>query len=109
MLPEKALEEMTLGEVRKRWPRITAHVIAESLGYAVPNVAAMIVQDGALGRRNYCEWVDACYGGNARRVLEDSISRRHYHAGYMAEYRRALEIVHRQNETDHGPELASWF
>ena len=100
---------MTLGEVRKRWPRITAHVIAESLGYAVPNVAAMIVQDGALGRRNYCEWVDACHGGNARRVLEDSISRRHYHKGYMAEYRRALEIVHRQNETDHGPELASWF
>ena len=61
MLSEKALEEMTLEEVRKRWPRITAHIIAESLGYAVPDVAAMIVQDALLGKENHCEWIVFCY------------------------------------------------
>ena len=109
MLSEKALEEMTREDVRVRWPRVTAHVIGESLGYATPDCAALIIQDGLLGKRNYCEWVDACYNGNARRVLENSIRNRHYHEGPMADYRLALQIVRRTNETGEGPMLASWF
>ena len=58
MRSEKALEEMTREEVRKRWPRVTAHVIAESLGYAVPNVAAMIVQGIVNLRRRQRDLAD---------------------------------------------------
>ena len=109
MKRRKPVEEMSTEDVRKRWLRVTAHVIAESLGYATPDQAAAIVRDGLLLRKNYCEWVATCYEGDALRVLKDSISRRRYHTGFMAEYRPALQIVRRQNETDLGPGLASWF
>jgi hypothetical protein len=105
----KPSEEMTPEDVRRRWPRVTAHVIAESLGYATPDVAASIIRDALLGRENHCEWVATCYGGNARRVLSNSIQDRRYHKGYMAEYRLALQIVRRANQTGDGPVLASWF
>lgn len=109
MKSRRAIHEMTFEDVRQRWPRVTAHVIAESLGYATPDRAASIVRDGLLEQRNWCEWVDACYHGDARRVLNDSIRNRRYHKGYMAEYRIALQIVRRANETGNGPVFASWF
>ena len=109
MVSKQTLEKMTFEDVRKRWPRVTAHVIAESLGYATPDRAASIIRDGLLGKENYCEWVATCYDGDARKVLENSIRDRHFHRGYMAEYRLALQIVRRTNETGRGPELASWF
>jgi hypothetical protein len=93
----------------RRYPRICAHIIAESLGYAMPNVAANILCDAAQGRENRCEWVDACYGGDARAVVRDAIVRRAHHEGYMASYGQALAIVRRQLRTGHRPVLASWF
>ena len=109
MLSEKALEEMTREDVRVRWPRVTAHVIAESLGYATPDCAASIIQDALLKEKNYCEWVATCHQGDALTVLENSIRNRHYHQGYMADFRLALQIVRRTNETGEGPVFASWF
>ncbi len=44
----------------ERYPRICAHVIAESLGYAVPLVAATILKDAHNDNENWCEWIDAC-------------------------------------------------
>ena len=92
-----------------RYPRTTAHIIAESLGYASPTRAALIGLDGVHGRENYCEWVDACYRGDARRCLNDAIRNRHFHKGYMAEYRLAKHLVDRALESKEEPLFASWF
>lgn len=104
---QKPIEQMTLEQVRTRWPRVTAHVIAESLGYATPDCAASIVRDAFLEQKNWCEWVDACYRGDARRVLAASIRNRRYHQGYMAEYRLALQIVRHPQAAHPCPALAS--
>jgi hypothetical protein len=93
----------------QRYPRICAHIIAESLGYAVPIVAAIILKDSRESGRNNCEWVASCYGGDAKAVVSDSIRHRHHHKGPMAEYDHAIAIVRRQLETGDSPVLASWF
>ncbi len=92
-----------------RYPRICAHIIAESLGYATPRVAACILKDAKQHHENWCEWIDSCYGRNPRPAVERAIKNRHRHHGYMASYGQALQIVHRELETGQGPALASWF
>ena len=96
-------------EFMKRYPRITAHIIAESLGYATPSAAAIIGLDGMNRRKNYCEWVHSCYGADACKVLERSIKNRHYHKGFMAEYKLAKKLVDHALETGKEPLFASWF
>lgn len=64
-------------EFMSRYPRTTAHIVAESLGYATPTKAALIGLDGMNRRDNHCEWISHCYGGDARQCLNDSIKRRH--------------------------------
>jgi hypothetical protein len=93
----------------KRYPRITAHIIAESLGYATPSMAARILKDAREGRKNYCEWIAACYGGDPLPAVKDAIRNRHNHKGYMAEYKLAYALVKRAIETGEEPLLASWF
>ena len=93
----------------RRYPRITGHIIAESLGYATPRTAAYIGRDGLHGRENYCEYIAACYGGNARACLKRAIRNRHHHKGYMAEYGMAKKLVDHYLETGQQPMLASWF
>ncbi|HTF57428.1 MAG TPA: hypothetical protein VK661_09370 [Planctomycetota bacterium] len=96
-------------EVLRRWPRITAHVIAESLGYAAPGLAAKIVADAACGRPNYCEWIDCCYRGNAPEAVRSAIRHRHRHHGPMAEFRQALALVRHCAQTGEELLFASWF
>ena len=48
---------MTAHDVMRRWPRLTAHLIASSLGYATPTCAARILKDAKEGRENWCEWI----------------------------------------------------
>jgi len=97
-------------EFMKRYPRITAHIISESLGYATPTTAAIIGLDGMYKRKNYCEWIASCYNGDACRALQDAIRNRHHHEGYMAWYStRALPLVRRAIEKEEEPILASWF
>ena len=93
----------------RRYPRLCAHIIAESLGYATPDCAATILKDAAEGRENYCEWIHSCYGGNPQLAVEKAIRDRHQHRGYMAEYRQALSIVRHQIDHGEGPMFASWF
>jgi len=92
-----------------RYPRICAHIIAESLGYATPLCAAGILRDAKEGMENWCEWVYSCYERDPKPVVRDSIQRRHHHEGYMASYALALQIVRRQLDSGEGPTLASWF
>ena len=92
-----------------RYPRICAHIIAESLGYATPRVAAAILKDAHEGNENWCEWIYSCYDRNPRRAVRNAIRNRHTHTGYMASYEDALQIVRCQIETGEGPTFASWF
>ena len=100
---------MTRTEALRRFPRVVAHVIAESLGYATPSLAARIVADAHEGRPNYCEWIASCYGSDPREAVRNAIARRHRHRGYMAEYRQALELVRHYAETGEQPLFAAWF
>jgi hypothetical protein len=102
-------KELSVKETMKRYPRITAHIIAESLGYATPSMAARILKDAREGRKNYCEWIAACYGGDPLPAVKDAIRNRHNHKGYMAEYKLAYALVKRAIETGEEPLLASWF
>lgn len=108
----RALDQASI-PTREDWvrayPRIIAHIICESLGYATPDVAAVILADAHYGQPNWCEWIHACYGTKAVEAVKDAIRRRHQHKGYMAEYENAVIIVRRQLEMNRKPELASWF
>ena len=96
-------------EVMRRYPRITAHIIAESLGYATPTRAALILNDAKHRRENWCEWIYSCYACNPLKAAEDSIRNRHHHKGYMAEYTLAKALVDRALKDGAEPILASWF
>lgn len=100
---------MTREEALRRWPRIVAHIIAESLGYATPDLAAKIVADAHDGRENWCEWIACCYRCDPRKAVEKAIRYRHSHRGYMAHYPQALALVRRLIETGEQSLLASWF
>jgi hypothetical protein len=99
------------------WPRTTAHMICESLGYAGATRAARIVWDGHLGVSNFCEWIDACYRNDARKALSAATKspewspRKRRHSGYMSSYRQAMVCVAKEilgKEPDHFG-LAAWF
>lgn len=93
----------------RRYPRLCAHVIAESLGYATPLTAAHILQDAAEGRKNHCEWISSCYRADPASAVRAAIQRRAHHHGYMASYEAALALVRHQLDTGEGPMFASWF
>jgi hypothetical protein len=99
----------TIDEFMRRYPRITGHIIAESLGYATPTTAARIGLDGLHGRENWCEYIYSCYDKDARACLQRAIKGRHHHKGYMAEYKLARKLVDRYLEIGKEPMFASWF
>lgn len=105
----KNRKELSVKETMKKYPRITAHIIAESLGYATPSCAARILKDAREGRENYCEWIYSCYDRKPLKAVQDSIKRRHYHKGFMSESKRAYALVKRSIETGDEPLFASWF
>lgn len=99
----------TAAGIMRRYPRITAHIIAESLGYATPTCAARILQDAKLRQENWCEWIYACFDRNPLRAVQAAIRNRHHHTGYMAEYRLAKALVDRAIANGEEPVFASWF
>ncbi len=107
--------------VMKKYPRITAHLIAESLGYFTPRSAAIAIIKAKNGEPFFCEWYSSIVMGRGvsswdrdettkvtREVLDWSISNRHRHKGYMASYKQALAIV-KEAIKGNNPTLASWF
>lgn len=99
----------TRDQYLQRYPRICAHVIAESLGYATPELAAQILKDAHERRQNHCEWIMTCYRCDPRPAVERAIRNRRLHRGYMASYAQALAIVKRRVDTGESPLFASWF
>jgi len=93
----------------RRYPRTCAHIIAESLGYATPSLAATILKDAKEGNENWCEWIDSCYRRDPRPAVEQAIKNRHHHHGYMASYEQALRVIRRKLDDGEEPLFASWF
>lgn len=112
--------DYTPEEVMIKYPRIIAHLIAESLGYFTPYSAAIAIIKAKNNEPYYCEWYTDCarkYGdmwdqNNVSRVTKEVLSQaieyRHSHKGYMASYEQAKQIV---DEAIKGnkPTFASWF
>jgi hypothetical protein len=106
--------------VLRRWPRLVAHLICESLGYFTPRGAANAIIAYREGVPFACEWY--CYLAEGRGdrfatdallevnryVLTTAIRRRAQHRGYMADYDRAIALVRRELETGRGPIFSSW-
>lgn len=113
-------KECTTKEVMERYPRIIAHLIAESLGYFTPRSAALAIIKAKNNEPYYCEWYCSCaekYGETynkknltrvTKEILEQAIKYRHGHKGYMASYKQAKQIVDRAIK-GFEPTLASWF
>jgi len=101
--------DLSIHGVMAKYPRITAHIIAESLGYATPSKAALILKDAREGKENWCEWIYSCYDRDPKKAVQNAIRNRHHHEGFMAEYKLALALVKRAIETDDEPIFASWF
>lgn len=101
----------------RRWPRLTAHLICESLGYFTPASAAYAVYAFAHQEPCFCEWyADAAGSLNHERVrdagdriLRQAIRNRHGHYGPMADYPVAWALVQRALATGDEPLFASWF
>jgi hypothetical protein len=93
----------------KVYPRLVSHVICESLGYAVPTLAARILRDAHLREKNYCEWIWSCHNQDPLPAVRLAIKTRHYHKGFMADYRTARALVDEANKTGEEPIFASWF
>ena len=93
----------------RRYPRICANIICHSLGYATPTKAAIILMHADRNEPDYCEWIDACYHGDARSAISDAIRNRHMHHGFMADFDLAHRLVQRAIESGDEPLLASWF
>lgn len=96
-------------DVMARYPRLCAHIISESLGYATPSTAAVILRDAASGNENWCEWIFSCYGRDPMKAVRAAIAKRHLHHGYMAEVKQALTLVREAVASGHEPTFASWF
>lgn len=102
-------EKWTRFEYLKRFPRLTAHIICFSLGYASPMVAADILRAADHGEPHYCEWIDAIYGNNPLPAVKGAFECRAMHVGYMAEFARAYALVEREIGHPGQQMLASWF
>ena len=122
---------MNREQVLRKYPRITAHLICESLGYFTPLCAAGAIQAHLEGTPCYCEWYSHMTGCRGKRLvdrgekvdwgklalqvgldtLRNAIAGRRRHNGYMAEYKQALALVKAELERSGCTSnmLASWF
>lgn len=107
-------------EVFQHLPCLTAHLIAESLGYFTPESAAKAIACYTKGEGFFCEWF---YDWGERRlasgntecdglretikevgelVLRNAIRRRNHHGGPVVEFKQALALVRQLRQDDQG-------
>lgn len=114
---ERIIDKKIL-EVIKRYPRLTSHLICESLGYFTPQAAARAIQYYKKGKPFYCEWY--CHMAKedwsrerlieiGKIVIKSAFENRKWHRGMMSDYKQARKIVNKLLETGNGPVFASWF
>lgn len=103
------IADMSRDQIIARYPRIVAHIICHSLGYATPSVAASILKAAATRTPHWCEWIACCYNTDAKKAVRHAIENRHHHRGFMQDYRHACRIVKEAIDAQNEPLLASWF
>ena len=111
------VENLSITEILNRWPRLTGHLICDSLGYFTPEAAANALLHHRRGEPFACEWyVHMARGFDKKKLLEvgsEAVQRafrsRHHHRGYMAHYPQARALVEHVRRGGEGPLLASWF
>ena len=110
------MASLSTEEALRRWPRLIAHLIAESLGYFSPESAANALLLFKRDQENYCEWFLHMASVGRKpicQVAADTVRRairgRAFHRGYIASFQFALRIVRARNATGMGPIFGSWF
>lgn len=99
---------MAREEIIAKYPRIVAHIICHSLGYATPTTAALILKDAKEGKENWCEWIYSCYNCQPKGAVRDAVAYRHSHKGFMASYAKARLLVEEAINQHKEPVLMSW-
>lgn len=114
-MQEIKITPRTIEETMSRYPRLTAHLICESLGYFTPRSAANAIKHYKEGEPYYCEWYCHMAGGGrpllevGKDTIKRAFQRRSHHVGYMAHYPDARIIVEHVREGGKEPLFASWF
>lgn len=117
-------QRMTRDAVLRRYPRLVAHMICESLGYFSPLCAANALAHHINGTPFACEWyshICMCRGQGlfhddtlvqvGRDVVRAAFVSRRRHQGPMAEFEQALALVQAERNKAGATAglLASWF
>lgn len=102
-------------DAMRRWPRLTAHLIAESLGYFTPEGAAGAVLSFKRNQEHWCEWYMHMAAAGRKPILQvgaetlrRAIRFRRMHCGYMSSYELARKIIQRYQQTGESPLFMSW-
>ena len=117
MLKTTRAKPSTVDEVLNRYPRLTGHLICESLGYFTPRSSANAILHYIQGRGFACEYyahMARCYEDKmlikiGLNEIERTIRNRHHHTGYMANYLQAKAMVKKVRDGGPDPKFASWF
>jgi len=110
-------ETLTVEETMAKYPRLTAHLICQSLGYFTPSAAARAIQAHKLHQPYHCEWymgIASYSGKDIKEVNAETLNRafkhRHYHKGFMSSYEVAKRLVDETlKDSRNEPIFASWF
>ena len=107
----------SMQEVIQRYPRLTSHMVCDSLGYFTPEAAAHALLNYIQGEPCWCEWYLHMARGFdqvrllevGKSVVERAFRGRHGHTGYMAHYPQARALVDHVRAGGQGPIFASWM
>ena len=95
---------MTADEALKRYPRLAAHMICESLGYLSPRAAAVALANHRNGRETGSEMFchlkrpEESLLDTGRRFIGEAFRRRGFHLGPMAHYPAAARVVEMEQQ-----------
>ena len=94
-----------------RYPRLVAHIQAESLGYFTPEGAAKALLFAMHGIQFPCEYVDAYFNNDTPAMVRQAIRNRNDHTDAMSRYRTALAqvVAWLEHHVNASAQLAGWF
>ena len=117
MISKTQVKPDSIEAVLNRYPRLSAHMICESLGYFTPASAANAILHHIRGRPFYCEWYWDMAGEDVGadnilriglQVIEKAFRERRHHQGFMAHYPAARALVEHVRGGNEEPIFMSW-
>lgn len=128
MTEATTIKENDATTMMKRYPRLVAHMICQSLGYFTPFRAAQAVAYYKDNKPYFCEMYSHSVHLRSKHLtgkendffnrdiimdvqkdfIDYSFKSRHNHKGYMSDYITARKLIVKELEGK-GPEFASWF